>query len=494
MATFDSFRARLDSMIDLRHPLAALESRMPWAQIESNLAPLFAHRDRAGRWVGGMDLFGPTVALAGAGVSPAGRPRLPIRLMVALLHLKHAYGLSDNGVIERWAQDVCSQFLSGQAYFEARLPCDKAQLSRFRKGLGEAGVEELLKTTIEASVAMAAVKKAALQHVILDTTVQEKVIAHPTDSRLLDVACAKIVRLARHSGIKVKLTHEREATALRRRAGTYPHARQFERLKKVLRRQRTILGILLCEVQRKMTGLAPSAQDKLNHWMTLAERIRTQRPKDKNTLYPQHSSEAECVSEGKSRNPYYEFGVTASVAVTHKHSLIVAARAFPGDPYDGHTLAEQSEQTTDLLQDCKVKPTTAIVNLGYRGVDHLVPAQVVHRGRFKPMRAQLRRWLKRRQAAEPVIGNLKADHGMKRCWLKGSEGYALHTVLCAARFNLHWLLRTVARMGLRDFVPLVLTARMSAARALQDLHQRVSGIGNRIFLAGGHRIPAGVVE
>lgn len=488
-ATSDFFRARLDSMIDLRHPLAVLASRMPWAQIESNLAPLFAHRDRAGCSVEGMDLFGPTVALAGAGVSPAGRPRLPIRLMVALLYLKHAYGLSDDGVIERWAQDVYFQFFSGQEYFEARFPCDKAQLSRFRKGLGEAGVEELLKTTIEASVAMGAVKRADLQRVIVDTTVQEKAIAHPTDSRLLDVARAKIVRLAHRAGIKLKLTHGREATALRRRAGGYAHARQFKRLKKVLRRQRTILGILLREVQRKMTGLPQAAQDKLNHWMTLAERIRTQRPKDKNKLYALHAPEAECISKGKSRNPY-EFGVKASVAVTHKQGLIVGARAFPGNPYDGHTLAEQIEQTTNLLQDLKVKPTTAIVDLGYRGVDHLVPAQIIHRGRFKTMSAQQRRWLRRRQAVEPVIGHLKADHGMNRCWLKGSEGDALHTVLCAAGFNLRWLLRAVARMGL-GFVLLVLTAWMSAARVLQDLHQRVSSSGNRIFLTGGHQLPAG---
>ena len=167
MSTTDFFRARLDAMIDLRHPLAVLATRMPWAQIEASLAPVFAHKDRAGRRLEGMDLFGPTVALAGAGVSPAGRPRLPIRLMVALLYLKHAYNLSDDSVIERWAQDVYFQFFSGQEYFQPRMPCDKAQLSRFRKGLGEAGVEELLKTTIETAVAMGAVRKNDLQRVIV---------------------------------------------------------------------------------------------------------------------------------------------------------------------------------------------------------------------------------------------------------------------------------------------------------------------------------------
>jgi IS5 family transposase len=257
----------------------------------------------------------------------------------------------------------------------------------------------------------------------------------------------------------------------------------------VLRRLRTIPGILLREVRRKMAGLPQAAQDKLNHWMTLAERIRTQRPKYKNKLYALHAPEAECISKGKSRNPY-EFGVKASVAVTHKQGLIVGARAFPGNPYDSHTLAEQIDQTTNLLQDLKVKPTTAIVDPGYRGVDHLVPAQIIHRGRYKAMSAQQRRWLKRRQAVEPVIGHLKADHGMNRCWLKGSEGDALHTVLCAAGFNLRWLLRAVTRMSLR-FVLLVLTAWMSVARVLKDLHQRGFGSGNRIFLPGRHQLPAG---
>ena len=95
MATDDFFRARLDSMIDMRHPLAVLTTRMPWAEIEAALAPLLAHKDRDGRLVQDADLFGPTAQLAGAGLSNAGRPRLPIRLMVALLYLKHAFNLSD---------------------------------------------------------------------------------------------------------------------------------------------------------------------------------------------------------------------------------------------------------------------------------------------------------------------------------------------------------------------------------------------------------------
>jgi hypothetical protein len=127
MVTDDFFRARLDQMIDLRHPLAVLASRMPWSEIEASLAPVFAHRDRKGRLSEGADMFGPTLAVAGAGISNAGRPRLPIRLMVALLYLKYAYNESDESLVERWAQDVYFQFFSGQVYFAPRLPRDPAQ-------------------------------------------------------------------------------------------------------------------------------------------------------------------------------------------------------------------------------------------------------------------------------------------------------------------------------------------------------------------------------
>jgi hypothetical protein len=103
-ATDDFFRARLDSMIDMRHPLVVLATRMPWAEIEASLAPLLAHRDRSGRLVEDADLFGPTAQLAGAGLSNAGRARLPTRLMVALLYLKHAFNLSDEELCQGWSE------------------------------------------------------------------------------------------------------------------------------------------------------------------------------------------------------------------------------------------------------------------------------------------------------------------------------------------------------------------------------------------------------
>ena len=160
-------------------------------------------------------MFGPKLAAAGAGVSNACRPWLPIRLMVALLLLKHACNESDEPLVERWALGVYFQFFSGQVYFEPRRPCDPTQISRLRRVLGEAGVEQLLKTTIEAAVDMGAEKKTEFERVIVDTTVQSKAIAHPTDSRLLEVARDRIAHLAKRAGIQLKQTHERQGRTLR---------------------------------------------------------------------------------------------------------------------------------------------------------------------------------------------------------------------------------------------------------------------------------------
>ena len=450
--TDDFFRARLEQMIDLKHPLAVLANRMPWSQIEVALAPSFVREDREGKVIGESDLFGTTLAIAGGGVSAAGRPRLSIRLMASLLYLKHAYNLSDDDVVERWAENVVWQYFSGQTYYEPKVPCDATQVGRFRKAIGEAGVEELLKATIDTAVATKAIRPTEFERIIVDSTVQEKAIAHPVDSRLLEIARAKVVQAAKCAGIALKQTFVKEGKELRRKAGGYAHAKRFKRLRRTVKRQRTILGSVLREIQRKLataTTESPATITRLTALMKRAERIRTQQPKDKNKLYALHAPEVECIGKGKARKPY-EFGVKASIAVTHKSGLMIGARTFPGNPYDGHVLNQQLEQTTILLEDTGKAPKQVVVDLGYRGVDKDNPTvEIIHRGKYKSLTQQQRRWLKRRQAVEPAIGHLKSDHRMDRCWLQGQLGDAMHAVLCAAGYNLRWLLRAMARLGLK---------------------------------------------
>jgi IS5 family transposase len=393
--------------------------------------------------------------------------------MVGLLYLKHAFGESDESVVQRWAENPYWPFFCGGEYFETRLPCDPSGLTRFRHALGDAGVEELLAKTIETAVSL-------------------KAIAFPTDSRLLDVARRKLVLIAKRSGVVLRQTFEKEGRSLKRRAGGYAHAKQYRRMRKMLKRQRTILGRVMRDLERRLPMLTDGMKKVAALWLERARRIHTQRPKDKNKLYALHAPEVECVSKGKARQPY-EFGVKVGIATTEKGNLIVGARAFPGNPYDGHTLAEQIEQATILMQDVKgaPKPHTAIVDLGYRGVE--VPGvEIIHRGRIKSLSAKARRLLKRRQAVEPVIGHLKDDCGLRRNWLKGSEGDVLHPVLCAAGYNLRWLMRAVVRLGLKALLVLCalvgMLGRVVSGNAAWPLGGRF-GVQGRLMIAAA-RLPA----
>jgi IS5 family transposase len=505
MQPVDFFRSRIDAMINLNDPLAVLAMRMPWGQIEAAIAQKFEHQNRIGHVLQSEDMFGTTQTVIGAGRSNAGRPKLPIRLMVSLLYLKNSFNLSDEELVLRWSENIVWQFFSGMDYFEHRLPCDATQIGRLRQALGEDGMELLLKATIDTAVAIKAVQAQDLERVIVDTTVQEKAIAHPSDSRLLEIARHKVVSSAKRAGIALKQTFAKEGKALRWKAGGYAHAKQFRRLQRVLKRQRTILGIVIREVQRKMTaeGFAPThpqAASDLALWLERASRIQTQQRNDKNKLYALHAPEVECIGKGKARKPY-EFGVKSAVVVSHEHGLMLGARTFPGNPYDGHILSAVLEQASNLTQDIAVALQHIVVDLGFRGVDADNPGkEIIHRGKFKSLSRQQKAWLQRRSAVEPAIGHLKSDHRMDRCWLKGALGDALHAISCAAGYNIRWLMRAIARLGIGPvFLRLLLAVRSAHASMALSLrvhsHAIAHQVGNALANAGGKNpIPAHALQ
>ena len=332
--TLDFFRGRLDSMIDLQHSLAVLGTRLPWAQIEADLAPTWQRPSRDGVLQQSVvaDLFDLTSGgaggggvLVGGGVSVAGRPRLDVRLMVSLLYLKNAFNLSDEAVCERCSENVVWQHFSGAEYYEPRLPCDPTQIGRFRTMIGEAGMEVILKATcdklvaatLDTAIACKAVKPAEFERIIVPMTqprtVQEKAIAYPVDARLLEIARYQVVKATKGCAIALRQSFAKEGKTLRRKAGGYAHARQFKRPARTVKRQRTILGKLIREVRGKLavgaidthqTGVSPFTLSSLTTLLERADRIRTQQKHDKNKLYALlHAPEVECIREGQGPKP-----------------------------------------------------------------------------------------------------------------------------------------------------------------------------------------------
>ena len=192
-----------------------------------------------------------------------------------------------------------------------------------------------------------------------------KAIAHPTDSRLLERSRQHLVKAAAEHGLSLRQSYARIAPRLAAQVGRYAHARQFRRMKAALRTLRSRVGRVHREVARQVEHLCEPVKSKLCDLLARTGRILAQRPKDKHKLYALHAPEVECISKGKARTPY-EFGVKVSLATTLKEGFVVGMRSMPGNPYDGHTLPETLEQVGILTE---YKPTTAVVDKGYRGVE-----------------------------------------------------------------------------------------------------------------------------
>lgn len=161
-------------------------------------------------------------------------------------------------------------------------------------------------------------------------------------------------------------------------------------------RRRTIVGRLQREMNHKASAIGAAVREALGETLNKAHRIVAQSDQRKAAdgqpkLYAWHTPEVDCISRGKAKQPY-EFGVKVGIAGTFKGNLIAGARAFHGNPYDGHTLSEQLEQAAILMQDSRSKPATAFVDLGYRGVDADNPdMHIGHRGKAKRISEQKRR-------------------------------------------------------------------------------------------------------
>ena len=421
----DLLRPHLVEMIDGRHELVRLAALIDWGWFEREWAGFFPAQE--------------------------GRPATDPHLVAGLMYLQHAYGLSDEAILARWVENPYFQHFTGEVFFQHRPPIHPSSLSRWRNRIGEEGVEWLLTKTIEAGRAAGAVSERSLAEIAVDTTVMEKAIAHPTDSRLYERARRSLVALAGKAGIALRQTYNRLAPRLAARAGRHAHARQFRRMRKVLRTLKGYTGRVLRDIGRKI-GAVPDERlrTRIEQRMALVTRLLRQTPKAPNKIYALHEPEVDCISKGKARIRY-EFGTKVSIATTLAGGIVVGMRSMPGNPYDGHTLADTLQQVETLTGQL---PSLAVVDRGYRG--HGVQGtRVLISGTRRGLTPRLTRLLRRRSAIEPEIGHMKTDGRLTRCALKGTLGDALFAVLCGCGHNIRKILaylRTLLTALLASFM------------------------------------------
>lgn len=408
----DLFRERLESIIDMGHTLVRLAGLVPWPEFD--------------------EAFGKHY-------KPLGRPAKPTRLMVGLHYLKHMHDLSDEEAVARWVENPYWQYFCGFEFFQHRFPIDPSTMTRWRKRIGPEGMEKVLAATVGVAVEAGAVKESSFERITVDTTVMPKAIAHPTDSRLYLKALQILVRQAKRHGVPLRRSHTRVARRAALMAGRYAHARQFKRMRREIKRLRTFLGRVYRDICRKIAGNT-GLEARFARLLGLVERLLAQKTRDKNKLYALHAPEVACIAKGKARTPY-EFGAKVGIATTNREGLVLAAKTFGGNPYDGHTLANTVAQAVEMTG---AEPERIYADKGYRGHDYEGEAAVMLSGRKRGLSPQMKRELKRRSAIEATIGHMKTDGRLDRNFLKGQAGDAMNALLAAAGHNMRLIVNALA--------------------------------------------------
>jgi transposase, IS5 family len=413
----DLFRARLDQIIDMKHPLVRLARTIDWGFLEATLGAVYQ--------------------------DGAGRPPLPTRLMAGLAILKHTYDLSDEVVCELWVENPYYQYFCGEEFFRHRLPFDRSSMTHWRNRMGAERLQALLQESLAAATRSGAIKPSDLARAVVDTTVQPKNVTFPTDAKLVNRAREKLVTLAKKLGVELRQSYVRVGKLALVKHQRYAHARQFGRAAKALRKLKTYLGRVIRDIARKIDG-DPRRENAFARLMSLARRVRDQERGQRGPkVYSLHAPEVECIGKGKPHKPY-EFGVKVSVATTLKRckggQFVTHVQALPGNPYDGHTLARVIPAIEALLGNTIERLHT---DAGYRG--HNAPPEykfkVYTAKQKRRVTPQIKREMRRRSAIEPVIGHLKNEHRMDRNYLAGRNGDANNAILAAVGYNFRRLIR-----------------------------------------------------
>lgn len=392
------FYSTFEEQLSHQHPLYILANKMDWKVFEEAFKKHY---------------------------SSEGRPAKPIRLMVALLLLKHLRNLSDESVVEQWMENVYYQYFSGERSYACGEPCEASELVHFRNRIGEEGIELILKESIRVNG-----DDSSDGHVSVDSTVQEKNITFPTDDKLYKKIIKKCWAISEKEGLPMRQSYTRTLKKLSYEQRFRNHPKNGVKARKADRKVKTIAGRLVRELERNL-----AAESRHQNDILLFKKVLVQKRNDSGKIYSLHEPEIQCISKGKEHKKY-EFGNKVSIVHTQTTGVIVGALGFRNE-YDGHTLEKTLQQTTRLTGSA---PKTATVDRGYKGRSKIGETLIQMPKPFNQKMSsyrqnKLKQSFKRRAAIEPTISHLKTDHRLSRNFYKGIVGDNINVMLAAAAFN-----------------------------------------------------------
>ena len=390
----------LAEQLNQKHPLFLLAHKIDWSLFEDNFKKHYNEK--------------------------MGKPAKPIRLMVALLILKHVRNLSDENLVEHWSENLYFQYFSGEQFFQPAIPCVPTELVAFRQRIGEEGVELILKESIRVNDPPEHGSGDVV--VSVDTTVQEKNITYPTDDKLYKKIIKKCWIIADKEGIDLRQSYVQVVKKLGHQQ-RFKNSRQGAKAaRKADKKIKIIAGRLLRDIARKLplqrlgTHLAA---------LKLYQRVLSQKRGDTNKIYSLHEPDVKCYAKGKEHKKF-EFGSKASVLIDQASGIIMGAINFTQTIHDSKTLPEVLEQFERLNGR---QPREVYVDRGYRGIAQYRQSVIRVPKPDKHITKQQRKKHRQRAAIEPMIGHLKQDYRLCRNYLKGILGDNMNIILAAAAMN-----------------------------------------------------------
>ena len=419
------FQVPLINFIQKDHELCLLTARINWDEVEKDFSLYYCVDN--------------------------GRTSIPIRKILSLILLRRIFDLSDEQVITRWKENPYWQYFSGETYFQHQEPFDPTELIKFRKRIGEAGAEKILKISIH----LFEKEEVQEKEVLIDTTVQEKNITFPTDTKLQKKIIEKCWAIAEREGIELRQSYKRTLKQLMIDQRFREHPKRKKKARAAARKIHTIAGRIVRDIERNM---APIQREEYFDTLLLFKTVLGQEQEGHNKIYSLHEPEVKCIAKGKEAKKY-EFGNKSSIVKTCKSGIIVGAMAFSENVYDGDTLQPQLEQVERLIGKL---PQYGITDRGYRGHKNVLGTKIITP---KPLPAstnsyqkqKARKRFRARAGIEPIIGHLKHEHRMIRNYLSGVEGDKINTLLAAAGFNIKKMLRRLKAEAMQFFMDLLET-------------------------------------
>lgn len=393
--------SNLSDMLNQSHPLYKLADKIDWEKFEKSFRPLYCQDN--------------------------GRPGKPIRLMCGLLILKHLRNLSDESVVEQWSENAYYQYFCGMQSFTPTAPCASSELVHFRHRIGEEGIEMIFQESIRVNN-----ENDDPDHhntAFIDTTVQEKNITYPTDSKLHKKIVHKILSLVRELGLPLRQSYTFVLKRIARDQRFRDHPKNRKKALKADKQLRTIGGRLLRELKRNLKD-----NHDYDELLEIFERILSQKRNSREKIYSIHEPEVLCISKGKEHKKY-EFGNKVSI-IRSSTGIILGAKSFRNE-YDGHTI-EASLHQVERLTGRKIKILAG--DRGYRGTKQVNGTKIMipdspKKSDSRYQKRKKHKLFRKRAGIEPTIGHLKTDHRLSCNFYKGVTGDAINILLAAAAYN-----------------------------------------------------------